>query len=330
MRVLLSVYGIKIKRSGNEQVLSNFGNSVDFLKKFHDFAEHIFVNIQSWQPNNKSPKYSLTCLSDPRPALSNEEREAYGFFDAGRDGDRYRVKDYDDTSSAVIHVNPKHSTIRDVFYYLYVPQGRTRGYLVLQVPFNQGIKGLIGHCFQDFLNQQGLSSYRIEMSNLVNDKVFYNMMETGSFKELTVTKYGLPINIDDYKNKDSKPEIMRGSIKTIYQAPDLGKSWKDKAMLIFGKSKEKSSANNKGDERVLVEILDSKDEYDEVSMKVEVNGKQKTFHVSKESRTLPDIDVTDNITVRPDGKLELNDLLKQARELVQDVTDKVSMDDLAN
>jgi len=326
MKVLLAVFGVKIISKGNDQILSKFGGNVDFLKLYHEFALHVLKNVWHWNRGDK-PTLSLTCISETLPILSESTREAYGFFDAGRNGDRFKVKDFNIETSEVTHINPDHSSIREAFYYLQVPSGRSRGYLVLQVPEGQGIKHLVNHALNHYFKTKGLTSYRIEISNLINDKVFHRMMDTGFFRELILTKYGLPTELDSYNNNNSKPVVMKGTMKTIFQATDLSGSWKDKARSIFSLGRQKKT---EGNSKIFVEIMDHKDDYDEVAIKLDLNGKQKTFHVANNNRTLPDLDVTSNVNRKANGSLELNDLLTQARELIQDVSDKVELDDIQN
>lgn len=325
MRVLLAVFGVKINLRKNEQILSNFGGNIDFLKLYHEFALHVLQNVWHWDRKDK-PTLSLTCVSDTLPVISESTREVYGFFDAGRDGDRFKVRNFRVEKSDTTHIDPEHSSIREAFHYMYVPKGRSRGYLVLQVPEGQGIKHLVNHALNEFLRIKGLSSYRVEISNLINDKVFHRMMDTGFFKELILTKYGLPEELDSYNNNDVKPVVMRGTMKTIFQATDLSGSWKEKARSIFNLGRVKKA--QEGNQQIFVEIMGHKDEYDEVAIKLDLNGKQKTFHVANSNRTLPDLDVTSNVKRKANGRLDVNDLLIQAKDLIEDVSDKVDFNDI--
>jgi len=313
-RVLLAVYGLQVLQKQNEQILSNFGNNLDFLKVFHDFADYSLKNVEKW-PRTKKSTLVFSCA---QPATMNEEaREVYGVFDAGRDGDRFRVRDFtpkedgeevDDT----IHVDRHHHSTRDVFFYLYVPKMRKRAYLVLQRAESHGIKELLMHLLRKYMNLQGLEQYRVCDSNLINDKVFTTMMEKGFFKELILTKHGIPEDIKELNNKDVKVPVFKGSVRTIYQATDLGRTWKDWAAGLIGASRQQPAVGNA---QVVVEIAGEQKAFDEVSMRLDLNGKQKTFHVANTGRIQPDLDVTSNIEFDRFGNPKLADLLAQARDL---------------
>ena len=58
----------------------------------------------------------------------------------------------------------------------------------------------------------------------------------------------------------------------------------------------------------------------EVTFRLELNNKQKTFHIVHADRDQPDVDVTDEVDEDEEtGMLEIKDLVEQARALVDDV-----------
>ena len=81
---------------------------------------------------------------------------------------------------------------------------------------------------------------------------------------------------------------------------------------------------------MVVEVGGTKEAYDEVSMLLELNGKQKTFHLSNSNLTQPDIDVTKNVRYGENGRLNLSELLEQARDLVKEASLEISPDDIAS
>ncbi len=321
MKVLLAVFGVQIKFNGAHLTLNNYVDNRDYLDTFHDFTNDVLKNVVQWE-REKHPTLSLTCADGVLP--SKKDRVVYGFFDAGRNGDRFKIKDYTDEKSDTTIIDPRHSSIREAFYFLSVPKGRTRGYLVLQVPEGQGIKHLVNHSIDIYMHKIGLHRYRVEISNLINDKVFHRMMDKGNFKEMVFTKYGIPSKMEDLKNNDTKVPLSIGTIKTVFQSPDLGKQFKLFARNIYvEKSKKKAE---EGKSKIFVELME--DNYDEISMKIDLNGKQKTFHISQTGRTLPDLDVTEHIKRDSNGRLDIKDLIIQAKDLIADVSDHVSAADL--
>jgi hypothetical protein len=231
MKVLLSVFSVKIVYQKNEQLLSKFGGSIDFLAFFNGFTKYIHKNVQHWE-RVKHPKLTLTLPKNEKVKLLKDERCIYGYFEAGRDGDEFKVKNFNEPEPKVKYIRKKDSSLRNAFFYLSVPVSRKRGYLVLQVPEGKGIKYLLEHVLDEYVKQQGLLGYHIKISNLINEKVFYKMVDNGLLKELTFIKYGIPNTVDQLKNSDVKPQIGSGSIKTIYQDSNLGVRFKDFAKSV--------------------------------------------------------------------------------------------------
>jgi hypothetical protein len=311
MRILLSVYSIKILQQRNEQLLSKFGGNIDFLPLFDKFTKHIYKNVQHWE-RPKHPKLTLTLPKNKKVKIVENQRCMYGFFEAGRDGDEFKVKDFNGGSKKVKYVRKKDSSLRNAFFYLSVPKLRKRGYLILQVPEAKGIKNHLEHTLREYMKLQGLPQYQIEISSLINETVFYKMIDAGLLKELAFTKYGIPETLDGLKNSDAKPKIGSGSIKTIYHDNNLGVRFKAYVKSVFSKKRLEKS----GDDRSVIEFDNII--ADELSVKIEHDGKQKTFHVENFSRTLPDIDVTDQV-LNKKGELEIDKLIDQSVELIDDV-----------
>lgn len=323
-RVLLAVYGIKIlkKRVREEQVLSLFGNNTDFLKLFYDFAFYVFKSKQEL-PRSKDGTRTLVLTCVEPPVINEVDRIVYGFFDAGLNGERYRVRDYTGKQPKVTDVGAHQHSMRDPFFYLYVPKGRKRAYLVLQRSEGQGIKDLVLNLLQRYMYKESFMDFLIEDTNLINDKVFNEMLDKGFFKKLSLIKYGVPKNIEAFNNDNVKPTIAKGSIKTTYQAADLT-GFRELGRRLF-------NLKPKDDERIVVEISGERQEVDEVSMCLDLGGKQKTFHVANSSRVQPDVDVTGKIKYNAaKHQLDVNDLIAEARSLVEDVTDKPKDDAVEN
>lgn len=322
-RVLLAAYSVRVKKNGREEQLSNFGGGHDFLTFFRDFAEKSITNIRKWE-QEKRPTYRLTCPPSFPPKLVEENREVYGFFDAGRDGDRFRIGNFDVEKEPVLtDVRDEDTSLRECFFYLRIPKGASKGHLILQVPEGQGIKFILEHFLREYRDEIGLKIYSIEIASLFNEKIFNRMVEVGKLKEMTFTKYGIPAKLDKLKGKDEKIPLSQGRIKTTYQSNDFGAEYLEIAKGLWGAEKKE------GNSKVVVEIMDDTNEYDEVSMMVEVDGKQKTFNVTGRNRTaLPDVDVTKMVNKDKTGRLNISELLIQCNELIEDVTFIVKKEDV--
>ncbi|RZK44700.1 MAG: hypothetical protein EOO61_02860 [Hymenobacter sp.] len=325
-KVLLAVYGVTITSGSDTQIPSDFGGSVDLLKLFHKFADFVFVNVQKLEQENRN-SYALTCSAPPRIVI--EDRESYGFFKAGRDGEAFTVAKFNAAKPEVkpesIDVTRDSHIIRDAFFYMQVPGRQKKAYLVLQRSHSQGIKGLVNRLFQKFMAAEGLQKYRMNLENLVDDKVFVHMLDNGHLKEITVIKNRIPLNIKEVHSKDDGVLMGEGTVKAVYQAPDLSPTWREWSLDLMSGKRKMNAVD--GDPRVRIELGGVTEYVNEVSFRVELKQKQKTFHLVNSERTQPDIDVTENVRLGADGKYIMEDLLMQARELINDVNLRLNEDD---
>jgi len=321
MKVLLSVYGLRIIQSKNEQVLSKFGGNVDLFKLFKGFYNEIHKNVKH-KKGYSHQKLTLTCHKSRSKPFVYKERYAYGYFIAGRNGDNYKVKNY--TSGAtnkVKIIRPEDTTLRDAFFYLSVPANKKRGYLVLQVPPGKGIKMLVENFLNDYLKSKGLQAFRVQLTGMINEKVFHRMINKGVLKEMTFTKHGIPNSMDDLKNNDDKALLSSGTVKTIYQNDNLGDLFKKFALDLF----KQKGKRQEGDQRTIIEFGHIKAE--EVSVKVDVGGKKKTFQIQNFDQTLPDIDVTHEV-LNQKKQIDIDKMVYQAEQLIDEVKLNVDKNDL--
>lgn len=321
-KVLLAVYGVKITDRGHEQMVDKFGNNLDLLAVFSNYLEHIFKNRQFIKPVRKGDSHRhISCL---KTSIKKEgARAIYGYLVIGKNGETLKVTEYDIQSGnqkSQFDVTSDKFLDRNAFFYLSVPKNSKRAYLILQLPAAKGVKESIFNSFRDYWNGQGLNRYTQHFNSLVNAKLFYTMMEKGIFKEMKFTRNGIPAKIDDLENYSGKIPIQKGRVKTVITSDDL--SWlKPLGTAMFEHSRKKELAM--GTDKTSVFEFDY-EQFSEVSMTIEMNGKNKTFHVRNQSRTMPDIDITDQLP----ASWDISDLLKEAKELVESVTFKIKDGDL--
>lgn len=315
-KVLLAVYSIIVTQQGDVQMPSKFGGNLDLLKVFHDFTDTILKD-PSRMKVSKEVTLALTGTDLVLPRLVEEDRELYGYFDAGRDGASYRVRDFDKKNKTATTVTRNMHTTRDAFYYLYVPKFKKRAYLILQRAQNQGIKKLVEYSLNEYLKSIG-SPYRISLKNLLDRRVFAHMMEQGNFKEMTITKEGLPINIGDLNKEVDDKLMVKGTHKVSYQAVDLPDSWQTWAIALMRTKPKLNMTSGAPVAKVL--LAGETHIVSEVSFRLELNHKQKTFHFVNFDSDQPDIDVSDSVDFdESKGMYNREQLVEQARGLVEDV-----------
>ena len=176
-RILLSTYIIKIiDNKKNNQYLSSFNGSDDFLLVFEKFSNFIFENVN--QLKDKSGQNTIHLTLEEKPKLEKKERYLYGFFSSGIGGEKYKLKDIT-TNETVLNVNKNHAAFRDVFFYLYIPKDKNIGYLILQRKNSFGIKTKLSPALNAYIAKEGYQNYYISINNILHNSVYRKMMDHG-------------------------------------------------------------------------------------------------------------------------------------------------------
>lgn len=315
-KILLSTYIVKINDNNkNPQILSHFNGSNDFLNTFKLFTEYIYQNV------NQLPDLSgrrIIHLTLEQPAiLDQHERCVFGFFSSGVSGEKYRVVDTV-TNETELDVEEHHAAFRNVFFYFYVPKGKSIGYLILQRKTHFGIKTKLIPAINSYTRQEGYQRYNILINNLVHSKVYRKMMNDGNLKKVELVKRKIPSSLESYFQNNQELDEINGTFKSTFSSrSSLPQSWKDYIDRIF---------NQHDDENSTLEIPGLDDSYKDLEFELELNGKKKKFYVVNKQRIQPDVDVTANIEFA-DGEPTLDSLIEQSKELINDMLEITPADD---
>lgn len=312
-KILLSSYVLKLKDSDRKhQTLSHFNGSLDFIDVFKDFSNEILKNIQTSSDIKNQHTTHLT-LESPIIKDPTDVRTVYGFFSSGVSGEKYKVVNTE-TNEEELDVKPHHAAFRDVFFLLYVPRLKSKAYLILQRKSQFGVKGRVYKSLNDYLKKRGLK-YRVEIDNILHNKVYRKMMDEGRLKRVELIKNKIPRSIEKFMNNGGELEEIKGTFKSSFTSrTSLPEAWKEYLDKLF---KQRNSRNG------TVEIQGLDNEYDDLEFELELNGKKKTFYMVNQQRIQPDIDITANIEFE-NGEPTIDSLLSQAKEIIYDITQIIS------
>lgn len=307
-RILLSTYLIKIRDNRrNDQILSHFNGTDDFMNFFDGFLNHIFRNVGAISEASDNTTKHLT-LDSPH-IINRDQRTVYGYFSSGVSGDEYKIKDVE-TQDELLNVLRNHAAYRNIFFYISIPRNRNTAALVLQRKSKFGIKGLLDKSLNRHLKEQGYQIYKIQVNNVLHGQVYRRMMADGKLSKVDLIKRRIPASIEQFYQNDGNLNQIPGTFKTSMMSPvGLPQNFKEFVNRLF---------TNPNRERIEIAGID--DEFDEVEFELELNGKKKSFYVAQRHRIQPDVDVTSRIEM-VDGQPTTESLLDQAIELVQDIID---------
>ena len=305
-RILLSTYILKIRDNDkNDQLLSLFNGTDDFLTVFKDYLDTIFENIRAESSANQTTNLHLT-LESP-PTIDLENRRIYGYFSSGVSGDEYQIRDLE-TQDNLLDVQRSHAAFRTLFFYLQIPTSQKTGSFILQRKARYGIKTMFKKSINKYIKSQGYQIYTVHINNLLHGEVYRRMIEYGSLKRVDLIKRRIPPTIEQYYSNGGNPNLIPGVLKTsMSSSTGLPSAYRKVVDKLF---------RDPNRERIELDGID--EEFDEVEFELELNGKKKTFYVASKSRIQPDVDVTSQLDYE-NGIPTTQSLVKQAEELTQDI-----------
>lgn len=188
------------------------------------------------------------------------------------------------------------------FFFLKLKKGQKQGILLLQRSGNLNLRGALQRDLQNFLRTEVSKNLKIEIQPLVSPEYLEKILGS-QIKELSYIKYMVPTDIaDDCGLVDNQEDL--GSIHfTIQTKRGRRISIPEWALSLISGKKQAS-------EFITIKNV----AFDEVKMKVDVFGKEKTICLSPESQPTMNIDVNPEIAL--DGHPTIESLFKISQELV--------------
>lgn len=305
-RILLSSYSIKIKNNKDFSYLSAFNDVDDFYNVLEKFLDFILKNVN--ELTDRSGEHKIYLTLEEKPKFLKKERVCYGYFSSGISGEDYRVKELA-TNTTLLNVNrANHASFRDVFFYFYIPQNKSLGYLILQRKKNFGIKTKLHPALNSFLMNEGYVNNYLTLQNIIHISVYQQMMKLGKLKKVELVKNKIPDSLEDYVNNDQNYQQTKGTFRTSFSSRiSLPESWK-----IYIDNLMRRATN----ETVEIDGLD--DSFSDLEFQLDLNGKQKTFYIKNRQRVQPDIDVTNSIEFE-NGIPKIESLVQNSKELIDDI-----------
>lgn len=305
-RILLSSYSIKIKNNKDFAYLSAFNDVDDFYNVLEKFLDFILKNVN--ELTDRSGEHKIYLTLEEKPKFLKKERVCYGYFSSGISGEDYKIKELA-TNTTLLNVNrANHASFRDVFFYFYIPQNKSLGYLILQRKKNFGIKTKLHPALNSFLMHEGYVNNYLTLQNIIHISVYQQMMKLGKLKKVELVKNKIPDSLEDYVNNDQNYKQTKGTFRTSFSSRiSLPETWKTYIDNLMRKEPNET-----------VEIDGLDDNFTELEFQLDLNGKQKTFYIKNRHRVQPDIDVTNSIEFENDIP-KTESLAQNSKELIDDI-----------
>ncbi|NJC28013.1 hypothetical protein [Neolewinella antarctica] len=307
-KLVFATFSIKISQMGNPENLSSFDGNKDLLTFIEKFLVEIFNGDLKTEDFRGIKKFHLRI--DQIIHTSEEDRCCYGYLSSGVSGDTYTIRNLENDTK-VADVTSGDGAFKDIFFFFHIPLQKQTGFLVLQRKGNFGAKVALEKSLKKYMKSEGFNRHTINLYNLISEQVFDRMIQLGELMRVDLIKKYIPSDIKEYitngENMSESPGKLKTTISTDSKLPD---SWKRYLRRIY-KSRGRYSDQ--------YEVDGISDQYEDIQFQLEYNGKSKKFHVVREGKTQPDVDVTQEYREKFGEEITVHQLALLAKSTLQDI-----------
>jgi hypothetical protein len=281
-RITLAAYSVRVRvpYSREYEKLSSFGDDQDLF----DFLWQQVNALSKTVSNDKEAKHVLEAEE-----LSTADRRIGGILNSGEYGIETLIRDVNTWNIAL--KKKKHHAEMLPFYFLFdIPENRDLGFLLLQRTGVYGIRHILSASL-DKSFQKSHAEYRLAINPVVPEGAIEQYVGTNAtMMEIRFIRHSLSSDITGAlgKGKQSKGTMeLAVRLKDADRFPFRGNI----RNYIDGKRKLQN----------LIELEEVRFPYDNVKIKMRVDGKETLVDLGHPERLRAAFDVTEKITYSPAG-----------------------------
>lgn len=285
---------------------SSVSNTESILKSF--FTNHLL------NPYVDSKLTAVLTTSEPDLGVRFFEEQRgvdgvylYGYMNYGHTGTRQKVVEF--SSMTTTHIINERETVLESFYFIFfIPYNRSEAIVALHRISNRSTKTILGNSLGMFIKTFN-PQYRLRFRGLSSEQQFRHVMQQSVMKGISLVKRRQSRDVNDhirhnegnhiivYKSKEVKLKIGEGQ----------GSQLKDFFTNIYLSRRAGNDYIAYGNE-----------EFENIKVKVNINGKSRTIDLSGFDEQVFAVDVTEDVTDTDQSVHEIA-LREKGRELLDDL-----------
>lgn len=322
--IVFATYSLKIKDKKDEDKKLSLGklykkgsinDESDFLEDLINFFENINISTNDKKLEEKDgigkEVTHKTFISKKEKIISsdffcNENRFLYGKMEYGTFGKKFTLINLNTFEKT--NINEDKALSQPFYFLFYIPKDQELGILLLENKGNSSIKKILGEWLEKdiFDKDEDSDGYELILKGFLPKEVWKKLIGDAKINYFEYEEFGRISDSANSINKEFKPQKKRFT---------FGKEKKPK---LIKKLKELLKLQN--NEKGFIEFGDMI--VKNVKIKMEVNGKKRTYYLSgKSGYPYMDIEVSENDFENGYPKFEV--VHKKAKEYVEDLGDSL-------
>lgn len=319
--ISLSSYTLRVKEKSTEKyvLLGEINQEDDALEIFHSFLDYFLANTADEDGSKKLFRISQYQPMRSIEIRSTEYRLISGIVKTGSYG--YESDIVNKNGNTVTHHRTSEEAELLPFYFLVaIPRNKDEGIVILQSFKQYGIKKIFTESFDNYFRSER-SEYKIEINDLIPEKLLDQLLERGSVTKLRYISFKQPVDLADAAdtedhNEDSnlKAELILSEKKGIIS----GVIDSIKNQLPYKKGQ------NDDPLKKLIEITSF--EYDTVKIEVRINGKYRNIDLCDLGNIRPTLNITDAVMFLNSGHPEFASIDQIAIDLFKELANGLGVE----
>jgi hypothetical protein len=304
--ILLAVYGVRVKAAHTRR-------DFDLLDSFSDKGSDLFDVLRDILQARRAEVYRK---KDTQQVLqvakvNASKRQIEGLVEVGQYGSESEIRNLDRWKE----VSYK-KVIRDVdlqpFYFLFdIPEGKNLGILLVQRTGIDSPQGILDEALHESF-VHGHPDHRLKISQIVPEKLIQELQgEDAKLTEIKFIRHRVARDITTVIGPGGTQQTT-GTMELIVRPkqPVISRAFRE----FVGRNREAGG---------ILELEETRFQYDNVKMKVEIHGKERTVDLDDPKRIRATFDVTENIKLSPAGHPTFKSISEAANELLDDLRNEL-------
>ncbi len=302
MAISLTVQIVRVKRIYTRK------NEFDTLDAFSDKEDDLHEVLNGYLRKYKGQEYrakdSKEVLEVKR--LHAEGRQLEGFVDAGPYGSSSDIRNLDTFKTVAYRKGTRDVDMRPFYFLFDLPEGRDRGFLILQQTGGEGVQSLLFEMLRSEFDRD-YPEQRLRLKPYV-PKELVDQVNKSPVAQVRFAKYKAPSDLASEVLGRKTP--VEGTMELII---------KFREDSVTPQTIRNFLNKHQGGESVL-ELEGLEFPYDHVKIQVNINGKRRTMDVADPTKLRPSFDVTEQLApMGANGHPRFAAISQIAKEIMSDI-----------
>jgi hypothetical protein len=300
--IMLAVYGVRVKAAHTRR---DFEVLDSFSEKGSDLFEVLCDILQARKAQVYRKQDTQQVLQVGK--VNASKRHIEGLVQIGQYGSESEIRNLDHWTEVAYK-----KLVRDVdlqpFYFLFdIPEGKNLGLLLVQRTGVEGVQAVL----DEALHESFVGDYpdhRLKMAQLVPDKLLRQLQsEDTKLTEIKFIRHDIARDITTVLGP-AGTEQTAGTMELIVRPKQP----------VIARAFRQFVDRNRGTGSIL-ELEETRFQYDNVKIKVEIDGKERTMDLADPKKIRATFDITADVKFSPTGHPTFKSISDVAMELLEDL-----------